>query len=91
MNEFVRLAGVSGSLRRESFNTRLLQAVQQLLPQNTIMEVLSIADQPLYNADLDVPALTTRPGIVQRFRDALSIADGLVIVSPEYNYSIPGG
>jgi chromate reductase len=91
MNELVRLAGISGSLRRESFNTRLLHTVQHLLPENTIMEIVSIADQPLYNADLDVPASTSRPDIVQKFRDALSVADGLVIVSPEYNYSIPGG
>ena len=91
MNEFVHLAGMSGSLRRESFNTLLLHAVQQLLPENTTMEIVSIADQPLYDADMDVPASTSRPAIVQKFRDILSSADGIVIASPEYNYSIPGG
>jgi chromate reductase len=55
------------------------------------MEIASIADMPLYNADLDTPAASSRPPIVQRFRDLIAKADGLVIVSPEYNYSIPGG
>src|SRR5215467_12792700 len=91
MNGVVRLAGISGSLRRNSFNTLLLHAVDNLLPTDTTMEIVSIADQPLYNADLDLPASMQRPAIVQQFRDALAAVDGLVIVSPEYNYSIPGG
>ncbi|HEY2720141.1 MAG TPA: NAD(P)H-dependent oxidoreductase [Chitinophagaceae bacterium] len=91
MNDSVFLAAMSGSLRKESFNTRLLHAVKELLPPNTQMEIISIADQPLYNGDLDIPSSKDRPLIVQQFRDELSKADGLVIVSPEYNYSIPGG
>ncbi len=91
MNGSVHFAGMSGSLRQKSFNTYLLQAALELLPPNTTMEIISIADQPLYDADLDVPAAQNRPGIVQQFREKLMAADGLVIVSPEYNYSIPGG
>ena len=91
MNESVHLIGMSGSLRKESFNTRLLFAVQELLPKNVTMGIVSIADQPLYNADLDLPAAKQRPSIVQQFRDVLATADGFVFVSPEYNYSIPGG
>ena len=55
------------------------------------MGIVSIADQPLYNADLDLPAAKQRPPMVQQFREALATADGFVFVSPEYNYSIPGG
>jgi chromate reductase len=91
MNESVHLIGMSGSLRRDSFNTRLLYAVQELLPENVTMGIVSIADQPLYNADLDLPISKQRPSIVQQFREVLATADGFVFVSPEYNYSIPGG
>ena len=91
MNESVYLIGMSGSLRKDSFNTRLLFAVQQLWPENVTMGIVSIADQPLYNADLDLPAAKQRPPMVQQFREALATADGFVFVSPEYNYSIPGG
>ena len=91
MDQTIHLAGVSGSLRKGSYNTLLLKAVAELLPENTVMDILSIADIPLYNADLDIPLATSRPLVVQPFMDALAKAQGLVIVSPEYNYSIPGG
>lgn len=85
------MIGLSGSLRKGSYNTALLHAISGLLPQHTTMEIATIADIPLYNADMDLPAVSTRPPVVQRFRDRLASADGFVIVSPEYNYSIPGG
>jgi chromate reductase len=69
----------------------LLNAITGLLPKDTTMEIASVADIPLYNADFDLPAASARPPIVQAFRDQLAKADALVIVSPEYNYSIPGG
>lgn len=55
------------------------------------MEIVSIADIPVYNADLDLPLASTRPESVTKFREALTKADGFLFVSPEYNYSIPGG
>ncbi len=91
MNKSVHWVGVSGSLRKESFNTWLLQAVQELLPGQATMDIVSIADIPLYNADHDVPTVKKRPESVESFRKALEKSDGLIIVSPEYNYSIPGG
>ena len=91
MTGSVHLIGISGSLRKDSFNTRLLFAVQELLPEHVTMGIVSIADQPLYNGDLDLPLATKRPAIIQQFRDVLATADGFVFVSPEYNYSIPGG
>ncbi|HKB43749.1 MAG TPA: NADPH-dependent FMN reductase [Chitinophagaceae bacterium] len=91
MSQPLHFAGISGSLRKDSYNTKLLHATMELLPENVTMEILSIADIPLYNADLDLPAASARPTVVQNFRDALTKAGGLVIVSPEYNYSIPGG
>jgi len=89
--DHIHLAGISGSLRQGSYNTLLLNAAMQLLPDNVSMEVLSFADIPLYNADLDLPAALHRPEIVEHFRKKIADADGLLITSPEYNYSIPGG
>ena len=69
----------------------LLNAAAQLLPTDVSMEIISIEDIPLYNADLDLPAAKQRPASVAHFRKMLTDADGIVIASPEYNYSIPGG
>jgi len=90
MNDQVILGGISGSLRKDSYNTRLLHAVQELLPENTRLELISIEDVPLYNGDLDLPIAQQRPEPAERFRDAIRKVQGLVICSPEYNHSIPG-
>ncbi len=86
----IHLAAVSGSLRKDSFNTKLLRAAASLLPGDMTMEIVSWADIPLYNGDLDKPAAENRPGSVNIFRQKLAEADGLLIASPEYNYSMPG-
>lgn len=69
----------------------LLPNVGELLPNGVTFRVLSVADIPLYNADLDTPDAPQRPDPVQRLRYQLAEADAIVIVSPEYNYSISGG
>jgi chromate reductase len=91
MERTIHLIGVSGSLRKGSFNTMLLNECLQLLPENTSMEITGFAGLPLYNADLDLPGAAERPPVVQAFMDKIAESDGLVIVSPEYNYSVPGG
>jgi chromate reductase len=91
MHHHIQLVGISGSLRQRSLNTHLINAVNDCLPEGVSLEIISIADIPLYNADLDIPAVSQRPEPVNRFRDALAKAEGIVIASPEYNYSIPGG
>jgi chromate reductase len=90
MNSIIRLVGISGSLRSQSYNTMLLSNLKELLPDGVELETLSIAALPFYNGDLDIPQVTERPPAVVAFRNAIAKADGLVIVSPEYNYSIPG-
>jgi chromate reductase len=91
MDQAIHFVGMSGSLRKDSFNTKLLNNILQLLPGSVSLEVVSIAEMPLYNADLDLPQAKERPAPVNKFREALARAGGIVFVSPEYNYSIPGG
>jgi chromate reductase len=91
MSDHIQLVGISGSLRKRSFNTMLLKAATALLPTDVSLEIISFENIPLYNADLDVPAAKERPEAVAHFRKMLADADGILISSPEYNYSIPGG
>ena len=90
MADTIKFIGFSGSLRKLSFNTMLLNALPALLPEGTILEKFSLADIPLYNGDLDIPDKEARPAPVVAFRSAIQNADAMIIVSPEYNYSIPG-
>jgi NAD(P)H-dependent FMN reductase len=83
----VKLIGISGSLRRDSWNTQLLHTAQSLLPNEVALEIASIADVPLFNQDLEVDGL---PPPVKLLRDDVHAADGLVIATPEYNLSMPG-
>lgn len=84
----MKVVGISGSLRSDSHNTRLLRAAAELLPPGAELELVGIGDLPIYNEDLDThPA----PSSVQRLRDAIASADAIVISTPEYNASIPGG
>lgn len=91
MSHHIKLVGISGSLRRGSFNTMLLKAASHLLPDDVSMNIISFENVPLYNADLDLPPAKERPEVVADLRKAIADADGLLIASPEYNYSIPGG
>jgi chromate reductase len=84
----MRVLGISGSLRRDSHNTKLLRAASDLLPPSAQLEIFDgLADIPPYNEDEDVdPA----PAAVQRLREAIAGADAVLIATPEYNASIPG-
>ena len=82
-----RIAGFAGSLRKGSFNRMLLRAAVELAPPGVTVQPFDIDDVPLYNADLDDEAHPPVP--VKRLREAIKTADALLIVSPEYNWSIP--
>ena len=81
------ILGVSGSLRRESFNTMLLKNAAAMAPAGTTIEIGSIADIPLYNGDVEDQGI---PAPVAQFKDRITAADGLLIVTPEYNNAMPG-
>lgn len=81
------IVGVAGSLRTGSFNAALLRAAAELMPEGSSLEVASIRDIPLYNADLEASAF---PDSVQALKERIAASDGLLLVSPEYNNSMPG-
>jgi chromate reductase len=91
METTIQLLGISGSLRSKSFNTMLLNNLSAWLPANTELQTISFSQLPVYNGDDDIPDKPDYPQPVLAFRDAIAKADALVIVSPEYNHSIPGG
>jgi chromate reductase, NAD(P)H dehydrogenase (quinone) len=82
------LLGLSGSLRKGSFNTALLRATAELVPAGTMLDVRTLHGVPLYDADLE--ASDGVPSSVTHLKDAIAAADGLLLCTPEYNNSIPG-
>lgn len=84
----LRIVGLVGSLRARSYNRMLFRAACELAPASLAIEEVGIGDLPLYNADLDVDE--ARPEPVVRLRRAVAEADGVLIVSPEYNHAVPG-
>ncbi|MBY4596071.1 NADPH-dependent FMN reductase [Ottowia caeni] len=74
-----------GSLRRESINKRLAAALVKLAPPSLSFHPISIGELPIYNGDLE----SNRPDVVNRFTDACSGMNGMLIVTPEFNRSLP--
>jgi chromate reductase len=83
----VKILGIAGSLRKDSFNAATLRAAQEMAPEGMQIETFDIAPIPSYNEDLRAQGF---PAPVEALRAAIKAADGLLIVTPEYNYSIPG-
>jgi NAD(P)H-dependent FMN reductase len=82
------IIGLSGSLRRSSFNTALLRAAVALAPEGAEIVPLTLHGIPLY--DGDVEAKDGIPPAAQALKDTIAAADGLLLVTPEYNNSMPG-
>jgi NAD(P)H-dependent FMN reductase len=83
-----RIVGIAGSLRRGSFNAALLRAAAAVAPAGTDVEIASIAGIPLY--DGDVESAQGIPAPVAALKDRIAASDGLLLVTPEYNNSMPG-
>ncbi|HEX4999593.1 MAG TPA: NADPH-dependent FMN reductase [Terriglobia bacterium] len=82
------IIGISGSLRRGSFNSALLRNAAELAPAGAELRIESIEGIPLYNGDVE-----TAEGVPRRaveLKRAIAAADGLLLVTPEYNNSMPG-
>ncbi len=83
----MKIAGISGSLRKQSFNTLLLQQASRYLPKTTEFELLSLSELPLYNEDLEQHS---GPVSIQSIKTKVEQSDGLLIASPEYNHTVSG-
>jgi chromate reductase len=84
----ITLIGNSGSTRKGSFNGALLRAAAASMPPDSELRIESIAQIPLYNGDEE--AAHGVPAPVANLKDAIAAADGLLLVTPEYNNSVPG-
>ncbi len=82
------ILGLSGSLRAGSFNSALLRAAVGQMPAGVTLEVGTIKGIPLYDGDLE--AKQGLPDTVVKLKERVVAADGLLLVTPEYNNSIPG-
>ncbi len=83
----IHVLGISGSLRKASWNSALLRIAGGMLPEGMTLEIADLAAIPLYNQDHDGP---DTPEVVERFKERIRAADALLIATPEYNYSISG-
>jgi chromate reductase len=83
----VSILGIAGSLRQGSFNRATLRAAQELAPDGMRIDSFDIAPIPLYNEDVRQQGF---PSPVEDLRARIKAADGILFVTPEYNYSIPG-
>lgn len=83
----VNVLGISGSLRRDSYNTAALREAVRLAPDNMHITIADISEIPLYNEDVYAKGF---PAAVESLREQIRSADALLFVTPEYNYSMPG-
>jgi chromate reductase, NAD(P)H dehydrogenase (quinone) len=84
----MRILGISGSLRRDSYNTKLLHAVEELLPDGVELEVYEeLKSVPPYDEDDETDG---SPAAAVHLRDAIAHADAVLFATPEYNGSVPG-
>jgi len=86
MKDKIRVTGLSGSLRRGSYNTACLRAAKELEPEGMELEIADISGIPFFNADVEARGI---PAAVDEFKKKLGEADAILIATPEYNYSIP--
>ena len=86
MADALNIAIIVGSLRKESINKKLARAIEAMAPDNVTFTHIDIAGQPLYNQDDD----GNQAESVKAMKAAVEAADAILIVTPEYNRSVPG-
>ena len=85
--EQMRIMGFAGSLRRASYNRGLVRAAAGLAPAGITVDVMDLADIPLYDQDVEDAG---EPASVVAFKEAMGRADALLVATPEYNHGVPG-
>jgi chromate reductase len=81
----LRILGISGSARKNSFNTALLEAAKKLVPPGVVLESFDVSGLPLFNQDLEAEM----PRVVREFKEEIRKADAVLFSTPEHNYSVP--
>jgi len=82
----IRILGIAGSLRRESYNRAALRAATELVPEGATIDIFELDGIPGFNQDEE----QNPPAKVTELKKLIREADAILIVTPEYNYSIPG-
>jgi chromate reductase len=86
MNGSVRILGIAGSLRRESYNRAALRSAAQLVPEGATLDIFGLEGIPPFNQDDE----QSPPTAVVELKRRIRAADAVLIATPEYNYSVPG-
>ena len=86
MEKSIRILGIAGSLRRESYNRAALRAAIELVPAGATIEVFELDEIPGFNQDEE----QNPPAKVVELKQRVREADAILFVTPEYNYSVPG-
>lgn len=83
----IRILGIVGSLRKDSYNRLALKAAQELVPEGTDLHLIELHGIPVFNQDEEMAP----PDSVIEFKRWIRAADGILFATPEYNYSLAGG
>jgi chromate reductase, NAD(P)H dehydrogenase (quinone) len=86
MIEQIRILGIAGSLRKESYNRSVLRAATELVPEDAVIEIFEIDGLPGFNQDDE----ESPPAKVTELKQRIRESDAVLFVTPEYNYSVPG-
>jgi chromate reductase, NAD(P)H dehydrogenase (quinone) len=86
MSNPINILGIAGSLRRQSYNRSALRAAKELVPEGVALDIFELDGIPVFNQDEEKDT----PAKVVELKQRIRAADALLIVTPEYNYSIPG-
>ena len=87
MNQPIRILGIAGSLRRKSYNRAALRTAQQLAPEDAVIDIFELDGIPVFSEDDEGQP----PAKIVELKKRIREADAILFVTPEYNYSIPGG
>ncbi|AAT43069.1 NADPH-dependent FMN reductase [Picrophilus oshimae] len=82
----INIVGIGGSLRKNSYNRYLMLEAAKLMPEGSKLKILDISGLPFYNQDIE----NSYPENVKNFKNEIKNSDGILFVTPEYNYSVPG-
>jgi chromate reductase len=83
----IKILGIVGSLRQQSYNRFALKAAQELLPDGVSLDLIELHNIPVFDQDNEL----TPPASVLEFKRRILAADAILFATPEYNYSLPGG